>query len=123
MSNNYEGLIDLFKCSLNIRKKHLSSDHILVAQSYRNLRLAYTSVGDYRMAFKLLKQALGLNQHASITAQLSTMMTRVHIGDLHYRTGNHIGVIEYYSTAIDTFYKCLQFVRFKRILKIRHLYP
>jgi hypothetical protein len=101
--------INLFKDSLNRREKYLPPDHILLAQSYRNLGLAYANLCDYRTAFELHERALRVNHHASIAAQWSTVTTLRNMGHLYHRSGNHTGAMEYYSKAIETYYKCLNF--------------
>ncbi|CAF1502593.1 unnamed protein product [Rotaria sordida] len=102
-------LINLFNNSLSIRKKYLPHDHILLAQSYRNLGLAYANISDYHTAFEFHERALSINQHASITAQWSTVTTLRNMGDLCHRLKNCTRAVEYYSKAIDAFCSCLSF--------------
>ncbi|CAF0884534.1 unnamed protein product [Rotaria sp. Silwood1] len=106
---NHIQTISLFKTSLNIRERYLPFDHILLAQSYRNLGLAYGNFCDYQTAFELHKHALSINQHASVAAQWSTVTTLRNMGDLYHRSSNCTKAIKYYSKALDTYYKCLNF--------------
>ncbi|CAF3756744.1 unnamed protein product, partial [Rotaria sordida] len=106
---NYIQFINLFNNSLNIRERYLPPDHKLLAQSYRNLGLAYGNVCDYQTAFQFHKRALSINQNASITAQWSTVLTLRNMGDLSHRSGNCTDAMKYYSRAIDTYYSCLGF--------------
>ena len=85
----YEAAIKLAQQSLEIRKRILSSDDLLLAESLHNLAILYLALSNYTKAEPLLRQSLSIREQKLEKEDLLLASSLNALGGLYQGVGNY----------------------------------
>ncbi|CAF4264563.1 unnamed protein product [Rotaria magnacalcarata] len=97
----------LIRISLDMRKRLLPPNHLLLAQSYRNLGLIYANLKEFQVALHWHERALDITEQASTSVHWATVLTLKNMGDIHQQSHNYSQAAMYYSKALIAYHSCM----------------